>query len=710
MGSHYLPKMNFPAWALFLAPVFALIISLSLFFSLSQRYFEFTVTIPGSAWVHVYPFQGGEAVSLKYKGVKIESAGKPVIVRIPLLPVRINTLLIRFDDPGGTVSLEKIRLTNGLGQLLGHFDAKRIETSASSFLQETDNRLYFVPTGLSRIIDLRLHLSGETGVVPDRAIPLLIGVFVVCLPLALLLLSGVTRLFRTLRQPLAGKSQQAPLWAASAAVFLMIFGFHLWLVKEYGSELPFWDQWDAEALTLYLPYLNGTLTIGNLFSPHNEHRIMLTRLAALVLLRVNGSWDPLLQMVLNAAVHAAAGAFLFRILAGAHRLLWGGSIALLFSLPFGWQNSLGGFQLQMYLMIGLSLPFLWFMTCCSEPRLRWAGATISATALLFTMASGFLACLALLPVVIRDAFHKERKSALRESIPPLLLISATAIAGLLLKADVPHHAVLRASSLHELFTSFAVNLGWPLSLLPMFYSQYPLAGYTLAALLLWLPFLLLLSRYIASSYSCDRTRLLVAAGCWIVLQAAAAAFARAANLYPSSRYLDIYALGMLVNIASLLFLYDRARNGYWRRIPFLALVWTLGVTGGLLFITDMTMKHDLPEKRTQQQAALEHVQQFLSSGDLNALSDKPKFDIPYPDRDHLARLLAKPELRSILPPSVGGSGSQGLLTPVRNMLLATGPLIAVLGVILFTLNLSCNRQRQIDCPAGEGDKDGTTSQ
>ena len=43
---------------------------------------------------------------------------------------------------------------------------------------------------------------------------------------------------------------------------------------------------------------------GDLFTPHNEHRILFTRLLDLGVIWLNGGWSPLLQMTVNAFLHA----------------------------------------------------------------------------------------------------------------------------------------------------------------------------------------------------------------------------------------------------------------------------------------------------------------------------------------------------------------------------------------------------------------------
>src|SRR4030095_6292105 len=87
---------------------------------------------------------------------------------------------------------------------------------------------------------------------------------------------------------------------------LILFGIKLWVINYNGNATPFWDQWDAEATSLYNPYLNHTLTWHQMVDTHNEHRIFTTRVLALILLKLNHTWNPLLQMVVNSWLHIFA--------------------------------------------------------------------------------------------------------------------------------------------------------------------------------------------------------------------------------------------------------------------------------------------------------------------------------------------------------------------------------------------------------------------
>jgi len=189
-----------------------------------------------------------------------------------------------------------------------------------------------------------------------------------------------------------------PLWIKLLLLFgsfaSILFGVQLWLISSNGNATPFWDQWDAEANGLYRPYLNHTLTFRQLLQPHNEHRIFTTRLLALVLLKVNHSWNPMLQMIVNAGLHVlailAAIYFIIRVI-GQNSLVPMLAFSLvLFGLPYGWENTLAGFQSQFYFVLLFSFTGLWLLLCHEPISIGWWFGIVLAVLAFFSLASGVL--------------------------------------------------------------------------------------------------------------------------------------------------------------------------------------------------------------------------------------------------------------------------------------------------------------------------------
>ena len=131
-----------------------------------------------------------------------------------------------------------------------------------------------------------------------------------------------------------------------AALFVTVVAAKLTLLQHYPMPVPYWDQWDAEAAGLYLPWASGGLTWRQMFTLHNEHRIFFTRVFAMALLWLDGQWDPQLQIVVNIALHAITVTVVAAILwlaAGRRWLAWiAVAVALTVVPPFALENTLAG--------------------------------------------------------------------------------------------------------------------------------------------------------------------------------------------------------------------------------------------------------------------------------------------------------------------------------------------------------------------------------
>jgi hypothetical protein len=90
---------------------------------------------------------------------------------------------------------------------------------------------------------------------------------------------------------------------------LAAIGANLWIIATFGNSTPYHDDWDTLAAGLYVPYADSTLTLHDLVAPNGEHRHFTTRIISLTLTVMNGRWDPILQMIVNAGLHVALGVF-----------------------------------------------------------------------------------------------------------------------------------------------------------------------------------------------------------------------------------------------------------------------------------------------------------------------------------------------------------------------------------------------------------------
>jgi hypothetical protein len=443
---------------------------------------------------------------------------------------------------------------------------------------------------------------------------------------------GSTAFWRELRRDL--------FWILS--IFLIGTGAKLWLILTSSNCLPFIDQWNGEAANLYVPFLGGHYDPRNLFSGHNEHRILFTRLYDLALLLLNGQWDSQLQMVLNAMIHAGAlaglGCLLARLLG---RQFWPALWLLLvvvLVLPFGWENTLAGFQSQFYFLLVFTLLAIWFWGAYEPFTWRWTFGVAAAVAAVFTVASGLLTALTIGAFVVLDALKQRRAgwvTALNLALAAGIFIIAAAFT-----PDVPISHEMRAHTAHDLLLSFGNNLAWPWIILPPF------------AALTWLPLVLLAWIYFKSERPLPAERLILGIGAWVALQSLAIAYARGAGGRPPYwRYMDFLSLMTVASGLSMCLLLTR----YRRQLPFpricggLFAIWLIGTAAGLWLLTDRALHVDIPERVLDQRKQYKTTREFLATDDENVFKNKPDAAVPYLDVDVLVGVLRNPDIRRVFP-------------------------------------------------------------
>lgn len=415
------------------------------------------------------------------------------------------------------------------------------------------------------------------------------------------------------------------------------------LIGFYGNATPFWDQWNSEANLLYRPWLEGTLDWTRLFAPANEHRILTTRLLALGLLKLNGMvWNPILQMQVNAVIHVMAiGVLLFylsHLLKNRHQITLFLFTGILFSIPFGWENTLAGFQSQLYLLLLFSFIFLWGIATLPCYRTAWWISFVVGLLSLLSMASGALAMLAGgLVMGLRRYWYGERATV---PLSALILVLGIATLAIYMTPTVVGHAELKAQSPSSFLQALSKTGGWP--------SQ---SG-NRAFLLIQFPLLLLALQILRQRTSTTPAFMFVLAmGLWLYGQFASIAYGRAATAL-SPRYQDLFAIGLVLNMAALLILHASTnRRSALSLYEGLALIWLATVALGF----DQSADEQAANLTFKAKTGIEqerNVHAYLCNGDTRHIANKPFLHIPFPSPDLLKQQLDSPAIRSILPPNL----------------------------------------------------------
>jgi hypothetical protein len=426
-------------------------------------------------------------------------------------------------------------------------------------------------------------------------------------------------------------------WLLLIGFALLIFGGKLWLISQAGSDLPTWDQWDAESEHLLRPYLEGRLSAHDIFKPQNEHRIVTTKLFALGLFVANGQWDAFVETTANAVVHTICAVLLLVLgrswLKGIWLVGFGALLVLLFTLPFSWENTLFGFQVTFYFLELFSLGYIWLTLESSRFTWRWGFGQICALLAVFSMASGFLALAAVLVITGYRALRERRSTA--QQIVTMIVAFAWCVVGWMLKTTVSGHEPLKAHTLAQFSNGFLELLAWPgIAFFPW-------------SLVLFIPALVFAIRWLRQRSALSEDTVLAGLLLWAILQCLATTYARGGGgTLLSSRYFDLFAVNVALGWVCLC----RIVSG---RVRFTGtLVWLTLATVGLVQESRQHWRDfiaPLQSRNLRQQA---HVRDFLRTGDSAFLLNKPMGDIPYPNGDALIQRLASPAIRGVLPPSV----------------------------------------------------------
>ena len=429
------------------------------------------------------------------------------------------------------------------------------------------------------------------------------------------------------------------------SLLLIIAGSRFLFIGNYGSDLPFWDQWDAEGEGLYKRAYDGVLTFQNWFAPHNEHRIFFTRLVSYILLVLNGQWDARLQMLVNSSFYALVGSALFMLFAKERGYLFGmfwlTVLAAVFSCPFGWENTIAGFQSQFYLLTAFSLAAIWLLINKSAWSFAWMMGVFFGFCALFSMASGILAPVAVL-AFMGIALARERQNwrgVLRCSWPTIGFCLLIIVAGAFLMTTVEAHAVYKAEGIVAFCNALFYCLAWP----------WPQQLWW--AIVSWLPSMLLIGSYLLRRLMDGKVeRFLITITLFLVLQAAATAYSRSTIVW-ASRYCDMFSLDIIFNIlCACVLLRNRLRSiqgVLWLSL----LVVYLAVNG--LGMYELGFKIDVYKRKILYDIEKYRTSGFVASGDsLFFAGMRRKEELPYPEQDKLARLLRDPALEPILPVSV----------------------------------------------------------
>lgn len=456
-------------------------------------------------------------------------------------------------------------------------------------------------------------------------------------------------------------------------MFLTVLGAQLWVVWLYGSPIPLWDQWDEAVF--FKSWLAGNLKWTDFFAAHNEHRIFATRLLDVGVIWLNGRWDPLLQMTVNAGIHAAYAC-------GLAYLLWNfcgrkrGWLACLllapfFALPYAGENAIWGFNSQDYFVSIFALGALAGLGFGKTGGGRWWLGVICALMGLFNMASGLLAPVAAGGVIVLRAMKNRRME--KPEMVSLAVCGVIVALGAALNVTKDADRTFQAHSFVEFTAALTRNLSWP------FYNA------PLAPGLIVLPLVVLLVMYLQPHFQYARAaEFLLSLALWSLLQSLVIAYGRAnyGGTFPVSRYMDWFNVLVIAAVFAAVLLASmwerhRIRKGIAAFI-FVALIFY-----GMCRISSIVVDGLLVRVRLINLESEESVERFMATGNEAAFLARPS--VP-PDPQLALGVLRDTQLQSILPVDClqpGNAAKPGRFSGVAGFLLSHAVDLLCGGLFLF---------------------------
>ncbi|CAF0689051.1 hypothetical protein [Candidatus Methylacidithermus pantelleriae] len=501
------------------------------------------------------------------------------------------------------------------------------------------------------------------GTIPPKPVPWVsIGWFL----LGVALLLGSVFLWAQLGWP-SSTSRKVGLAGASFGLLLAVAGARVWMVEDYGSSLPFWDEWD-ELEEFFRPWFQGD-GLACLFFPHCEHRLLTTRALALGVTYANGGvWDPRIQMFVNAFLAAGPPVILFlglvQQLAGmpAKLLLALGIGSITIPPFFGWEDTLMAWQSQVFFTEIFSLLAIWL--CIEHPPFSqgWVLGVLMGVLAFFSMASGALWAPVVAGVQLLAPPERETKGGAARRLWGSLLLAVVFLLFWMATPRVPSHRGLEASSLARLLHFWGEELAFP-------YKNSPWL-----AVLLWAPFGIEASRFLLATFQKKRVRpsscLAVGWGLWVLGGTLAIAWGRGSGQI-APRYLELPALGACLNLAlaiSLVFPAARRPRELWEKGAIaLANLASFLVLAGVLLRTLLGPPVGFKERIAWRELAQANLSQALEHGDFRALQLREGLAIGAPRAERVRRCLTDPRIQAFLVTPWGSGIPRGALAKLGKL-------------------------------------------
>ena len=169
--------------------------------------------------------------------------------------------------------------------------------------------------------------------------------------------------------------------------------FLIKLLCDYTIDMPFWDQWAL--VPIIDKYNKGNLSFYDLWSQHNEHRLIFPRIIMLLLAQIT-RWNTLYEVALNVFIALGTyGVMIYyirrtKILSNKDVGYLGVIISVLIFSSTQWENWIWGWQIQIFLNIFAIVLGFFLLASPVFTWWRFVAALITGVVATYSFGNGLL--------------------------------------------------------------------------------------------------------------------------------------------------------------------------------------------------------------------------------------------------------------------------------------------------------------------------------
>ncbi|MDA1372843.1 MAG: hypothetical protein O2971_19100 [Proteobacteria bacterium] len=444
--------------------------------------------------------------------------------------------------------------------------------------------------------------------------------------------------------------------------FLIVLGAMLWTVQFYGFSVPFYDEWEAEANWLYRLYEQESLGLSEIFAPHNGHRIVFTRMAALSLYVVNGGWDPQLQLIMSAFLHALICVLLINFgtlkLKDENLALSVSATVLLFAIPFSWLSILVAFQTQFYFMILFAILSLNYFSSA-----KYILGYLFTTLAIFSMTSGAFILPAFIATTIIEVIRN--KSITKEQIVHILISATIFTIFILTLPEETSDQDYYAQHLLGFIVTILAAISWP------FRVSWGIGMIIYAPLVVFI---------IRAVFIARVPVFLLSLGMFISLQILAMGYFRGGEgVPPANRYWEIMIVGIWLNYMCVTYLAHYSSIKFVKKA---AIVWLFVAITGMASLGYQAFANGLPTRKAESLVAQSLITEFLETGRTEQFDGRTTFEVSHLDTNVLLNILNDKTVKNLLPSTLG-IANPDRLRAAKLILLSSSPFLLIIGIVLL---------------------------